>query len=44
LPAATRELRTVFSAQDEAGLVAERDALAARLAGERDTIVTERLG
>lgn len=39
-----RELRSVLTAQDEAGLVAERDALAARLSGERDEIVRDRLG
>lgn len=39
-----RELRSVLAAQDEAGLVAERDALATRLAGERDEIVHDRLG
>jgi hypothetical protein len=39
-----RELRNVLAAQDEAGLVAERDALAARLSNERDEIVRDRLG
>jgi len=39
-----RELRSVLSAQDEVGLVAERDALAARLSNERDAIVRDRLG
>jgi hypothetical protein len=39
-----RELRGVLAAQDEAGLVAERDALAARLSSERDEIVRDRLG
>lgn len=39
-----RELRSVLAAQDEAGLVAERDALAARLSNERDEIVRDRLG
>ena len=39
-----RELRSVLAAQDETGLLAERDALAARVAGERDAIVRDRLG
>jgi hypothetical protein len=39
-----RELRGVLAAQDEAGLMAERDALAARLSTEKDAIVRERLG
>ena len=39
-----RELRSVLEAQDEARLGAERAALAARVAGEQDAIVRERLG
>jgi hypothetical protein len=39
-----RELRSVLAAQDEPGLLAERDALAARVAAEHDDIVRERLG
>jgi flagellin-like hook-associated protein FlgL len=39
-----RELRSVLAAQDEAGLVAERDALATRVSHEQDGIVRERLG
>jgi hypothetical protein len=39
-----RELRSVLAAQDEADLVAERDALATRLSNERDGIVRDRLG
>ncbi len=39
-----RELRSVLASQDEARLVAERDALAARLAAEHDAIVHDRLG
>jgi hypothetical protein len=39
-----RELRSVLAAQDEAVLVAERDALAARLSNEHDAIVRDRLG
>jgi hypothetical protein len=39
-----RELRSVLAAQDEAGLLAERDALTARVANERDAIVRDRLG
>jgi hypothetical protein len=39
-----RELRSVLAAQDDAGLVAERDALAARVSHEQDGIVRERLG
>ncbi len=39
-----RELRNVLAAQDEAGLVAERDALVARLSSEHDEIVRDRLG
>jgi len=39
-----RELRGVLQAQDEAGLVAERDALAGRLSKENDAIVRDRLG
>jgi hypothetical protein len=39
-----RELRSVLSAQDEAVIRGERDALAARLANERDDIVRDRLG
>jgi hypothetical protein len=38
------ELRNVLAAQDEAGLQAERDALVARVANERDEIVRDRLG
>ncbi len=38
------ELRDVLGAQDEAGLVAEREALAARLSNEQDEIVRDRLG
>ncbi len=39
-----RELRNVLAAQDEGGLEAERDALAARLSTEHDDIVRDRLG
>ena len=39
-----RELRTVLAAQDEAGLVAERETLVARLSNEHDAIVRDRLG
>ena len=39
-----RELRSVLAAQDESALVAERDALAARLSNEHDAIVRDRLG
>jgi hypothetical protein len=39
-----RELRRVLASQDESALVAERDALAARVASERDAIVRDRLG
>jgi hypothetical protein len=39
-----RELRAVLAGQHEAELVAERDALAARIGNERDEIVRERLG
>jgi hypothetical protein len=39
-----RELRDVLAAQDEARLIAERDALAARVSSEPDQIVHERLG
>ena len=38
------ELRSVLAAQDEAGLLAERDALVARITNERDEIVRDRLG
>jgi hypothetical protein len=38
-----RELRVVLDAQQESEVVAERDALAARIASEQDTIVRERL-
>ncbi len=38
------ELRSVLAAQDEVGLLAERDALVARLANEHDEIVHDRLG
>jgi hypothetical protein len=39
-----RELRAVLAAQDDASLLAERDALGSRVAAERDDIVRERLG
>jgi hypothetical protein len=39
-----RELRSVLAVQDEAGLIAERDALASRVAVEKDAIVRDRLG
>lgn len=39
-----RELRRVLAAQDEASLVAERDALVTRLSNEHDEIVRDRLG
>jgi hypothetical protein len=39
-----RELRNVLAAQDDARLVAERDALATRLSNEHDPIVRDRLG
>jgi hypothetical protein len=39
-----RELRAVLAAQDDAGLLSERDALGTRVAGEQDDIVRERLG
>jgi hypothetical protein len=39
-----RELRSVLTGQDEAGLVAERDALAVRVSNEQDGIVRDRLG
>jgi hypothetical protein len=39
-----RELRSVLGAQEDAALVADRDALAARLSNERDDIVRDRLG
>lgn len=39
-----RELRSVLAAQDDAALVAERDALAARVSNEHDEIVRDRLG
>jgi len=38
-----RELRAVLAAQDEAALISEREALAARVASERDAIVRDRL-
>ena len=38
------ELRSVLAAQDEAGLLAERDVLVARVANEQDEIVRDRLG
>lgn len=39
-----RELRAVLSAQDEASLVTERDALVTRLSTEHDEVVRDRLG
>lgn len=39
-----RELRSVLAAQDEAGLAAEREALATRISNEHDEIVRDRLG
>lgn len=39
-----RELRSVLASQEESALVAERDALAARVASESDEIVRDRLG
>jgi hypothetical protein len=39
-----RELNSVLAAQQEATLVADRDALTARLSNERDEIVRDRLG
>jgi hypothetical protein len=39
-----RELRSVLAAQEEGALVADRDALAARVSNERDEIVSDRLG
>lgn len=39
-----RELRNALAVQDEAEVVAERDALVTRLANEHDAIVRDRLG
>jgi hypothetical protein len=39
-----RELRSVLAAQENGALVADREALAARLSNERDEIVRDRLG
>lgn len=39
-----RDLRSVLDAQEERALIAERDALTARIASEQDQIVRDRLG